>query len=117
MLESAPSHQLADIISALVNASFKEKVDVLNAVDLKERFVKALPLLIRQIEGLEMLQDEKMKNIKSKIRPRVLEPAKYENDNDLDEADELQDLEIKLRSAPVCSLLFTGRFHFHFLIP
>ena len=38
MFESAPSHQLADIISAIVNATFKEKLDVLNAVDLKDRY-------------------------------------------------------------------------------
>ena len=39
MLESAPSHQLADIISAIVNATFKEKLDVLNSVNLKDRYV------------------------------------------------------------------------------
>ena len=39
MFESAPSHQLADIISAIVNATFKEKLDVLNAVDLKDRYL------------------------------------------------------------------------------
>ena len=38
MLESAPSHQLADIISAIVNATFKEKLDVLNSVNLKDRY-------------------------------------------------------------------------------
>ena len=37
MFESAPSHQLADIIAAVVNATFKEKLEVLNAVNLKER--------------------------------------------------------------------------------
>ena len=40
MLESAPSHQLADIISAIVNATFKEKLDVLNSVNLKDRYVQ-----------------------------------------------------------------------------
>ena len=40
MLESAPSHQLADIISAIVNATFKEKLDVLNSVNLKDRYVR-----------------------------------------------------------------------------
>ena len=51
MLESVPSHQLADIMASIINASFNEKLEILNAVDLKERFLKALPLLLRQIEG------------------------------------------------------------------
>ena len=58
MLESVPSHQLADIMASIVNATFNEKLDILNAVDLKIRFEKALPLLLRQIEGVKMLQEK-----------------------------------------------------------
>ena len=58
MLESIPNHQLADLISSIVNASFNEKLEILNAIDLKDRFSKALPLLLRQIEGLKMLQEK-----------------------------------------------------------
>ncbi len=50
MLETVPSHQMADIISAIVQASFKEKMEILSAVDLRERFEKALPLLQRLID-------------------------------------------------------------------
>ena len=58
LLESIPNHQLADLISSIVNASFNEKLEILNAIDLKDRFSKALPLLLRQIEGLKMLQEK-----------------------------------------------------------
>lgn len=50
MLESLPSQHLPDICAALVKASFTEKIQVLDAVDLTDRFRKALPLLMRQIE-------------------------------------------------------------------
>ncbi|KAJ8302523.1 hypothetical protein KUTeg_018919 [Tegillarca granosa] len=56
MLESLPSQHLPDVCSSIVKASYAEKIQVLDAVDLTERFKKALPLLMRQIEGLKLLQ-------------------------------------------------------------
>jgi ATP-dependent Lon protease len=53
MLESLPSQHLPDICAAIVKASYAEKIQVLDAVDLNERFKKALPLLMRQIEVLK----------------------------------------------------------------
>ena len=50
MLDSVPSQHLPDICSTIVKASFSEKIQVLDAVDLAERFKTALPLLMRQIE-------------------------------------------------------------------
>ena len=50
MLDSVPSQHLPDICSAIVKASYTEKIQVLDAIDLGERFKKALPLLMRQIE-------------------------------------------------------------------
>lgn len=50
MLDSLPSQHLPDICSTIVKASYAEKIQVLDAVDLTERFKKALPLLVRQIE-------------------------------------------------------------------
>lgn len=103
MLEQAPNHQLADIISALVNANYDEKIGVLNAVQLKDRFSKALPLLLRQIEGLKLLREKEEKN---KNQRRILRKLQNENqrkldaDNDSDNGyDELQNLEVKLSQA------------------
>lgn len=55
MLRTLPAHHLADLCASLVNASFLEKLQILDAVELTERLKRALPLLVRQIEGLEMI--------------------------------------------------------------
>ena len=50
MLDSLPSQHLPDITASIVKASYAEKIQVLDAIDLEERFKKTLPLLMRQIE-------------------------------------------------------------------
>lgn len=52
MLDSVPVQHLPDICTLLVKASYVEKIQVLDAVDINERFKKTLPLLMRQIEVL-----------------------------------------------------------------
>jgi len=52
MLDSVPMQHLPDICASLVKTSFTEKIQVLDAVDVRERFKKTLPLLMRQIEVL-----------------------------------------------------------------
>ena len=52
MLDSLPSQNLPDITASIVKASYAEKIQVLDAVDLRERFKKTLPLLMRQIEAI-----------------------------------------------------------------
>ena len=111
MLQSAPSHQLADIISALVNASYNEKVEVLNSVDLRDRFLKALPLLTRQIEGLKMLQEKQEMNVRNEGKKRnpingAIKALTNKKSADLDDdIDELQDLEaLTLRNKIILEL-------------
>ena len=50
MLDTVPVQHLPDICTSLVKASFGEKIQVLDAVDINERFKKTMPLLMRQIE-------------------------------------------------------------------
>jgi len=111
MLDTLPAHHLADLCASLVNASFLEKLQVLDAVDLSERLKKALPLLIRQIEGLEMLQKspnshtEKRYTVQPTNRVMIIRPQRgvlsrsgqVLMPTDEDEEDELQELENKLR--------------------
>ena len=100
MLENAPNHQLADIISALVNASFKEKVEVLNAVKLQDRFSKAFPLLLRQIEGLQSLRNSQEKRINRRNEQIRVRGKNGKNAlDDSDDADEIDALEVKLQNA------------------
>lgn len=49
MLNVLPDHKLPDFLSSLVNSSFEEKLEVLDAVELSDRFRLALSLLQRQV--------------------------------------------------------------------
>ncbi|XP_035666505.1 lon protease homolog 2, peroxisomal-like [Branchiostoma floridae] len=112
MLDSLPSQHLPDVFASIVKASYKEKLQVLDAVDLRERFEKTLPLLIRQIEGLRLLQNSKEQgNKKNKKRPDVrivVKPPgeggkrsiRIVGDQDDDgEVDEIAELENKIKQA------------------
>jgi len=50
MLDSVPVRHLPDICASLVKASYVEKMQILDAVDISDRFKRTLPLLLRQIE-------------------------------------------------------------------
>ncbi|XP_059421050.1 LOW QUALITY PROTEIN: lon protease homolog 2, peroxisomal-like [Carassius carassius] len=63
LLDSLPKETLPGVFASMIRTSNKEKLQVLDAVDLEERFKKALPLLTRQIEGLKLLQKTR------KLRP------------------------------------------------
>jgi ATP-dependent Lon protease len=111
MLDTLPAHHLADLCASLVSASFIEKLQVLDAVDLSERLKKALPLLVRQIEGLEMLHKspnthtEKHYTIQPKNRVMIIRPQRgvlsrtgqVLMPTEEEEEDELQELQNKLR--------------------
>jgi ATP-dependent Lon protease len=110
MLGTLPAHHLADLCASLVNASFLEKLQVLDAVDLSERLKKALPLLVRQIEGLELLHKspnshtEKHYTLPPKTtKVMIIRPQRgmFSRNGSVvlsdDEGDELQELQNKLR--------------------
>ncbi|CAL8357464.1 unnamed protein product [Lota lota] len=56
LLDSLPRETLPDVVASMIRSSNKEKLQVLDAVGLEERFRRVLPLLTRQIEGLKLLQ-------------------------------------------------------------
>ncbi|XP_056137776.1 lon protease homolog 2, peroxisomal isoform X2 [Lampris incognitus] len=56
LLDSLPRETLPDVIASMIRTSNKEKLQVLDAVSLEERFKRTLPILTRQIEGLKLLQ-------------------------------------------------------------
>lgn len=49
ILSLLPDHNLPDFVTSLVSTSFEEKMEVLDAVELSERFRIALTLLQRQV--------------------------------------------------------------------
>uniref|UniRef100_A0A8B9KD26 Lon protease homolog 2, peroxisomal n=1 Tax=Astyanax mexicanus TaxID=7994 RepID=A0A8B9KD26_ASTMX len=63
LLDSLPRETLPDVLASMIRTSNTEKLQVLDAIDLEERFKKTLPLLTRQIEGLKLLQKTR------KLRP------------------------------------------------
>ncbi|KAM4553168.1 lon protease homolog 2, peroxisomal [Fundulus diaphanus] len=70
LLDSLPRETLPDVVASMIRTSNKEKLQVLDAVSLEERFRKALPMLTRQIEGLKLLQ--KTRKMSPDTEKRVL---------------------------------------------
>ncbi|KAK1887276.1 Lon protease like 2 peroxisomal [Dissostichus eleginoides] len=62
LLDSLPRETLPDVVASMIRTSNKEKLQVLDALSLEERFKKALPMLTRQIEGLKLLQKTRKKS-------------------------------------------------------
>ncbi|XP_062277106.1 lon protease homolog 2, peroxisomal [Scomber scombrus] len=62
LLDSLPRETLPDLVASMIRTSNKEKLQVLDAVSLEERFKKALPMLTKQIEGLKLLQKTRKMN-------------------------------------------------------
>ncbi|XP_039618789.1 lon protease homolog 2, peroxisomal [Polypterus senegalus] len=56
LLDSMPVETLPDILTSMIRTTNKEKLQILDAVELEERFKMTIPLLIRQIEGLKLIQ-------------------------------------------------------------
>ncbi|KAK2085003.1 Lon protease-like protein 2, partial [Saguinus oedipus] len=56
LLDSLPREALPDILTSIIRTSNKEKLQILDAVSLEDRFKMTIPLLVRQIEGLKLLQ-------------------------------------------------------------
>ncbi|XP_041046699.1 lon protease homolog 2, peroxisomal isoform X2 [Carcharodon carcharias] len=112
LLDSLPKETLPDILAAIIRTSTNEKLQILDAVGLEERFKKTIPLLVRQIEGLKLLQ----KTRKSKpnddkrivaIRPfrrnnqvpgRALYLDTVEEEDDDDDGDDIIMLEKKIKN-------------------
>uniref|UniRef100_A0A8D0CUZ8 Lon protease homolog 2, peroxisomal n=1 Tax=Sander lucioperca TaxID=283035 RepID=A0A8D0CUZ8_SANLU len=92
LLDSLPREALPDVLASMIRTSNKEKLQVLDAVTLEERFKKALPMLTRQIEGLKLIK--KTRKIGPDNEKRVtnicISPFPFNNFN-LDEEDEDED--------------------------
>ncbi|XP_063752739.1 lon protease homolog 2, peroxisomal [Eleginops maclovinus] len=93
LLDSLPKETLPDVVASMIRTSNKEKLQVLDALSLEERFKKALPMLTRQIEGLKLLQKTRKKSPDNEkrvisVRKGGVFPGRQFN---LDEEDEDED--------------------------
>ncbi|XP_013912181.1 PREDICTED: lon protease homolog 2, peroxisomal-like [Thamnophis sirtalis] len=70
LLDNLPREALPDIVTSIIRTSNQEKLQILDAVGLEARFKMTIPLLVRQIEGLKLLQ--KTRKHKQDDEKRVL---------------------------------------------
>uniref|UniRef100_A0A665V194 Lon protease homolog 2, peroxisomal n=1 Tax=Echeneis naucrates TaxID=173247 RepID=A0A665V194_ECHNA len=102
LLDSLPRETLPDVVASMIHTSNKEKLQVLDAVSLEERFKKALPMLTRQIDGLKLLQKTRKTSPDNEKRVRERKPLNRIVGNEEDEDEDGDDttvLERKVRAA------------------
>ncbi|EDO41460.1 predicted protein, partial [Nematostella vectensis] len=109
MLTALPDYNLPDTLASIIKASFDEKLEVLNATDLVERFKKALHLLKRQQESIKANGTTVVKVNQSSSRLKPLSKKfgsgskkLYRNlsdDDDNDDEDDIEELERKIKAA------------------
>ncbi|ELK15357.1 Peroxisomal Lon protease like protein 2 [Pteropus alecto] len=107
LLDSLPREALPDILTAIIRTSDKEKLQILDAVSLEERFKMTIPLLVRQIEGLKLLQktrkhkqDDEKRVIAIRPLRRVTHiPGTLEDEDEDEDNDDIIMLEKKIRAS------------------
>uniref|UniRef100_A0A672YVP0 Lon protease homolog 2, peroxisomal n=1 Tax=Sphaeramia orbicularis TaxID=375764 RepID=A0A672YVP0_9TELE len=109
LLDSLPRETLPDVVASMIRTSNKEKLQVLDAVSLEERFKKALPMLTRQIEGLKLLQKTRKASPDNEKRVSVLSVRKggvfpgrqfnLDEDDEDEDGDDMLSLEKRVHAA------------------
>ncbi|XP_061677665.1 lon protease homolog 2, peroxisomal isoform X2 [Syngnathoides biaculeatus] len=103
LLDSLPQETLPDVVASMIHTSNTEKLQVLDAVSLEERFKKTLPMLTRQIEGLKLLQKTRrtMPGPEKKVRKGGVFPGRHFSLNEEveDDDDDTPSLEKKVHGA------------------
>ncbi|CAM2100997.1 lon protease homolog 2, peroxisomal [Caretta caretta] len=107
LLDNLPREALPDVLTSIIRTTNQEKLQILDAVSLEERFKMTIPLLVRQIEGLKLLQKtRKRKQDDDKrvvaIRPirRISHiPGTAEDEEEDEDHDDIVMLEKKIRTS------------------
>ncbi|XP_015344251.1 lon protease homolog 2, peroxisomal [Marmota marmota marmota] len=107
LLDSLPREALPDILTSIIRTSNKEKLQILDAVSLEERFKMTIPLLVRQIEGLKLLQktrkpkqdDDKRVIAIRPIRRLTHIPGTLEDEDEDEDNDDIVMVEKKIRTS------------------
>ncbi|XP_004704747.1 lon protease homolog 2, peroxisomal [Echinops telfairi] len=107
LLDHLPREALPDILTSIIRTSNKEKLQILDAVSLEERFKMTIPLLVRQIEGLKLLQktrkhkqdDDKRVIAIRPIRRITHIPGTLEDEDEDEDNDDIVMLEKKIRTS------------------
>ncbi|XP_058011640.1 lon protease homolog 2, peroxisomal [Ahaetulla prasina] len=107
LLDNLPREALPDIVTSIIRTSNQEKLQILDAVGLEERFKMTIPLLVRQIEGLKLLQKtrkHKQDDDKRIIAIRPMRrighiPGAMEDEDEDEDHDDIIMLEKKIRAS------------------
>ncbi|XP_055011713.1 lon protease homolog 2, peroxisomal [Boleophthalmus pectinirostris] len=105
LLDSLPKETLPDVVASMIRTSNKEKLQVLDAVSLEERFKMALPMLTRQIEALKLLQKTRKSNpdnekkMSSVHKGFLGRPFNLDEENEDEDSDDTTALERKIYGA------------------
>ncbi|XP_016069252.1 PREDICTED: lon protease homolog 2, peroxisomal [Miniopterus natalensis] len=107
LLDSLPREALPDILTSIIRTSNKEKLQILDAVSLEDRFKMTIPLLVRQIEGLKLLQktrkhkqdDDKRVVAIRPLRRLTHVPGTLEDEDEEEDNDDVVMLERKIRTS------------------
>ena len=107
LLDNLPREALPDILTSIIRTSNKEKLQILDAVSLEDRFKMTIPLLVRQIEGLKLLQktrkpkqdDDKRVIAIRPIRRIPHIPGTLEDEEEEEDNDDIVMLEKKIRTS------------------
>eukprot|EP00079_Xenopus_tropicalis_P034863 XP_017948634.1 PREDICTED: lon protease homolog 2, peroxisomal [Xenopus tropicalis] len=99
LLNNLPRELLPDVLTSIIRTTNEEKLQILDAVSLEERFKVTIPLLLRQIEGLKLLQ--KTRNPKQDDDKRKTELIIFlpNTDDDDEDSDDIIILEKKIKSS------------------
>ncbi|XP_031411257.1 lon protease homolog 2, peroxisomal-like [Meleagris gallopavo] len=107
LLDNLPREALPDILTSIIRTSNQEKLQILDAVRLEERFKMTIPLLVRQIEGLKLLQktrkhkqddDKRVVAIRPNRRINHI-PSTAEDEEEEEDHDDVVILEKKIRTS------------------
>ncbi|NXW23338.1 LONP2 protease, partial [Circaetus pectoralis] len=107
LLDNLPREALPDILTSIIRTSNQEKLQILDAVRLEERFKMTIPLLVRQIEGLKLLQktrkpkqddDKRVVTIRPSRRINHI-PSAIEDEEEEEDHDDVVMLEKKIRTS------------------
>ncbi|XP_060109729.1 LOW QUALITY PROTEIN: lon protease homolog 2, peroxisomal [Heteronotia binoei] len=104
LLDNLPREALPDILTSIIRTSNQEKLQILDAVGLEERFKMTIPLLMRQIEGLKLLQKTRKPKQDNDKRVVAIRPIRRithiaEDEEEDEDHDDIIVLEKKIRAS------------------
>ncbi|XP_030437076.1 lon protease homolog 2, peroxisomal isoform X1 [Gopherus evgoodei] len=79
LLDNLPREALPDVLTSIIRTSNQEKLQILDAVSLEDRFKMTIPLLVRQIEGLKLLQKTRKRKQDDDKRVVAIRPIRRIN--------------------------------------